>query len=483
MTILTKCECCSITFNKMEAMDTHMRIKHDESEYMRINRLTKFAEAVIQKERVGVKMISFDCTECGYLFDMEDEQKRHFADFHGVKKAEKRAPCGECGEMTDKSKLNEHIAKEHNEYNVKEKKVVGDPKIILSLTADLTDALKNIPVPKEEIVEVAEKQSTSNLLKFMNTKYTTPVKQCNNIKCEEYEKESYPKTDEDNEDNLQGITFKGKSRKYITAYNRLREKMVKGAEFKVKTDCLKIKENPKGKPMKVELSNDNEVKGQAQIQMYKPGKKGATILITRSKGDSFDVVQTIATDFIETFLDALLRGVVEGEAEINVYTTKDATQKEEDIHSCDICARTFLTKHGLNIHMAWHTKRDTDITSKITELKTNTSNNSINPKKMHHSVCEICDMKFTADKKWQTIVELLAHKKTCISHKELNIYRTQQDCDECGYKSKNETDLKHHLRDAHLKILVLHLPPLKSKDLNKKTSKNILRRVILLQMT
>ena len=125
MTILTKCECCSITFNKMEAMDTHMRIKHDESEYMRINRLTKFAEAVIQKERVGVKMISFDCTECGYLFDMEDEQKRHFADFHGVKKAEKRAPCGECGEMTDKSKLNEHIAKEHNEYNVKEKKVVG----------------------------------------------------------------------------------------------------------------------------------------------------------------------------------------------------------------------------------------------------------------------------------------------------------------------------------------------------------------------
>ena len=107
---------------------------------------------------------------------------------------------------------------------------------------------------------------------------------------------------------------------------------------------------------------------------------------------------------------------------------------------------------------------------------------------MHHSVCEICYMKFTADKKWQTIVELLAHKKTCISHQELNIYRTQQDCDECGYKSKNETDLKHHLRDAHLNNSSSSSPPPKKqrpeqKDFKKHTEEsNIVTDDLILKL-
>ena len=49
--------------------------------------------------------------------------------------------------------------------------------------------------------------------------------------------------------------------------------------------------------MKVELSNQGGEKELAQIQMYKPGKKGATILLTRSKGDIFEVVQIIAESY------------------------------------------------------------------------------------------------------------------------------------------------------------------------------------------
>ena len=41
-------------------------------------------------------------------------------------------------------------------------------------------------------------------------------------------------------------------------------------------------------------------------------KKGATLLITRSSGESFEVVQTIAEEFIEIFLDAFLKGLVKG---------------------------------------------------------------------------------------------------------------------------------------------------------------------------
>ena len=68
-------------------------------------------------------------------------------------------------------------------------------------------------------------------------------------------KEKYPCTDENNDEakveGLQGITYKGKSRKYISAYNKMKEKMIKGAEFKVKTKYLKVLDTPKYKPMKV----------------------------------------------------------------------------------------------------------------------------------------------------------------------------------------------------------------------------------------
>ena len=126
----------------------------------------------------------------------------------------------------------------------------------------------------------------------------------------------------------QGVTFKGKSRKYITAYNRLKEKMVKGAKFNVKKSCLRIKETPVGKPMKVELVSELGEKGEAQIQMYKPGKKGATVLVIRTKGDNFEVVQTVANDFIEMFLGALMKGLIKGEAEMDKYIRNNKVQKE-----------------------------------------------------------------------------------------------------------------------------------------------------------
>ena len=191
--------------------------------------------------------------------------------------------CGVCEEKVDKSKLEEHIAREHNTDSLRAKQIVGDPKVILTLTADLTDALKSIPVPEEKIINDVEKQSKLNLLSFMNNEYQTPLKGTNDgsdfsddgrdIKERDYIKEVYPKNEENNEAEFQGVTYKGKSRKYINAYNRLKEKLVKGSEFKVKGNCLRVKETPKGKPMKVELSNEGGDKGEAQIQMYKPGKK------------------------------------------------------------------------------------------------------------------------------------------------------------------------------------------------------------------
>ena len=192
----------------------------------------------------------------------------------------------------------------------------------------------------------------------------------------------------------QGVTFKGKSRKYITAYNRLKEKMVKGAKFNVKKSCLRIKETPVGKPMKVELVSELGEKGEAQIQMYKPGKKGATVLVIRTKGDNFEVVQTVANDFIEMFLGALMKGLIKGEAEMDKYIRNNKVQKEEELFGCEKCGRMFSTKHGLNIHAAWHTKKDKEVANKEDKLIPSKTNDSVIPQTMQQSCCENCEIFF-----------------------------------------------------------------------------------------
>ena len=137
-----KCDICNITFVRMEYMNTHMKVKHDESEYMRMERLKQGIETVVNKKPQNVIIISGervkikDCTECGLLFVSENEYKTHLTNSHMKSNYEKRP--------------------------------VGDKEVILTLTADLTEALINIPIPDEDIVTIdkAEKEFLKNIQKF-----------------------------------------------------------------------------------------------------------------------------------------------------------------------------------------------------------------------------------------------------------------------------------------------------------------------------
>ena len=85
-------------------------------------------------------------------------------------------------------------------------------------------------------------------------------------------------------------------------------------------------------------------------------EKRANIQITRSKGDSFKVVYTIAEKFIEVFLKAFLKGPIKVEEDLKNYEVPDKIIKNEEF-DCDKCDRRFITKQGLRIHMAQHTKK------------------------------------------------------------------------------------------------------------------------------
>ena len=217
--------------------------------------------------------------------------------------------------------------------------------------------------------------------------------------------------------------------------------------------------------MKVELSKEGEGKELAQIQMYKPGKKGATILLTSSKGDSFEVVKIIADKFIEVFLKAFLKGLIKGDTEMKTYEVHQESILK-NVFDCDNCDRKFSTKQGLGTHMAWHTKKtkaETPSQPDVPVTQTETKQISFQ-KTLQQSKCMECDQLFTADHKYQTIQQLLTHKKICINKIQLiNQYRTKRECDECGYSAKNEKDLMNHNRDDHLNLSTSASPPPKKK--------------------
>ena len=126
-----RCDSCEVTFTKMEYMNTHMKVKHDESENMRIIRLTQAVKTVVGMEQNSPKvtrvkrMASNDCSECGLIFSSDLEQKNHFVNYHAAQKGEKQSPCGICGEITDKSRLEEHIKKNTTKIVFKQSRLLG----------------------------------------------------------------------------------------------------------------------------------------------------------------------------------------------------------------------------------------------------------------------------------------------------------------------------------------------------------------------
>ena len=68
----------------METLNTHMKSVHDESDHMRIIRLTESFEAAIKQQQIGktedftqINAKSLDCTECGVIFLTLKEQEIH----------------------------------------------------------------------------------------------------------------------------------------------------------------------------------------------------------------------------------------------------------------------------------------------------------------------------------------------------------------------------------------------------------------------
>ena len=78
------CMSCNIKFENIERLNVHMRVKHQETDDLRLVRLTNVMQASINKgPSIQIQQIkSLDCSECGVMFVNINEFRNHYDNHH-----------------------------------------------------------------------------------------------------------------------------------------------------------------------------------------------------------------------------------------------------------------------------------------------------------------------------------------------------------------------------------------------------------------
>ena len=231
--------------------------------------------------------------------------------------------------------------------------------------------------------------------------------------------------------------------------------------------------------------------------MYNPGKKGATILVTRHSGDDYKFVKVVADKIIRPLLISLMSGLDGEKLAMEMFERQDT---EVGQSKCNICDKMFKNKQGLTLHTSkmhgtfkthpaikrtskGKDKCDdvstglvikrTDLKYECKECKFKFSTKTlldIHFKKVHQQsiplaftgTCELCNKRFVAGSRWKSIQDILKHK--ALMHIKVGTlqHRSKTDCDMCDFSSQSEVEVKRHMRDNH-DILTKSTSPLSKK--------------------
>ena len=251
------------------------------------------------------------------------------------------------------------------------------------------------------------------------------------------------------EETKTGVTFKGDSDEYIAAQGKLYEMMnKKGLKYFVNGRQVRILDNAKNKPFKVEVKPLKGSTGKVNLKIYNVNAKGAaTIMISKVSDGELCHVKALAFKIIKYLLDGIIDNEI-GDKDIESYKNDPNMSNEEGFNKaqveenlkCDSCEKSFKTKQGLNIHK-----------SKIhycTQSQCGTGKDF---------KCEVCDLAFK-DKN-----SLGSHAQICqenvknsleINKRQFHDESTDMSsnwfqCDACEYEATNGSDMKRHRRDKH----------------------------------
>ena len=288
----------------------------------------------------------------------------------------------------------------------------------------------------------------------INMKEDNDIKSLGNDEEEDisdfYEWEMIPKRN--SEETKTGVTFKGDTEEYIKAHGMLLKMMdKKGTKYFVNKREIRILDNAKNKPVKVEVKPLKGATGKVNIKIYNVNAKGgATMMISKVSDGKLFHVKTLAFKVVKYLMDGMIDGEIKEEDIENFKLNPDGIETEKDgaeeSPRCFICDKVFKTKHGLNIHSA-----------KVHEdVLINFGSNPLNQHmENEHEViqifkCDYCDEKFEAENNLKGIQVIKKHHEVCMCKpKKTEIIALIFKCDVCEFKSCSESTLKRHNRDKH----------------------------------
>ena len=172
-------------------------------------------------------------------------------------------------------------------------------------------------------------------------------------------------------------------------------------------------------------------RGVAMIKLYGPyspqDKKENVIMVTKNKRSNEKFVTILAEKIVKPMIDGFVKEEYEG-------------VKQED-NLCSICEKAFKSSTGVKSHM--------------TRMHKGKSGESLEKedKKEYNELCDKCESKVKAEKKYLALQLLRKHKKD----------QHPKNCSECDFKAQNLQELKRHERDVHGKSTISTSPPAKRK--------------------
>ena len=83
------CDQCEIKFDKIEALDVHMKVEHAETDHSRIDRRMGMAQYAVSKGNQAIGSTKmYDCGECGIIMRTKEDFETHNEASHSVKRKE-----------------------------------------------------------------------------------------------------------------------------------------------------------------------------------------------------------------------------------------------------------------------------------------------------------------------------------------------------------------------------------------------------------
>ena len=296
------------------------------------------------------------------------------------------------------------------------------------------------------------------------------------------------------EDIVDGYVFRGK-RTFEKVVESFKETMVKNYQHSINGIEIKVLDSRK---KGIEIEKDIEIvdgneKGVVMLKLYGPNKKKESVVtVSRSKGQDPKFVVILVEKILKQLMEAIMKGdPIEKSNPRKRPKINDKEKEKKPIKfKCNHCEKTFYSNQGLKGHITrmhkgkhiqkvqdtvlvasekeevenTNAKRDhlieisseTESDEEVTlEEKVNTGET-----KRREAICEECDFRIIASRKYIALQSLRNHK---------NEYHPKI-CDKCEYKTRSFIELRRHMRDIHGIKSCSTSPPKKKKKNDRRES-------------